>query len=330
MVAVRLLKAFQIDFSWYRLSSWINLTEQWPLRASMIVLEHDSSGVEVDDNVSLQSLYEKYVKSISMAMIDYFLNSFICIRRVRPKLSCLRDAAPLLELDRDERKLEAFLQLHKHDLLVADLRIFLPFTINLDPYLRKVLKEDQQAMEDEGIVLPMKLADFRTTANDFDNGFQRLRDRPPMSQQRMPIAGQYPMMMHPNALDAFGQQNMMPYQPAAFMPAAANNPSFTMPGFVANNFPAPSAAPSAEPSQRKKSIIENINPFTSDHRNLPPDALSTFPVSERPCPCMVPSTCSLPPLSLLGGPASRSPFEAFGGCSASASQGHRGIGTGLR
>jgi len=36
--------------------------------------------------------------------------------------------------------LDAFLQLHKSDLLVADLRIFLPFTINLDPYLRKVLK----------------------------------------------------------------------------------------------------------------------------------------------------------------------------------------------
>lgn len=60
--------------------------------------------------------------------------------RVRVKLPCLREAAPLLELDRDERKLEAFLQLHKHDLLVADLRIFLPFTINLDPYFRKVLK----------------------------------------------------------------------------------------------------------------------------------------------------------------------------------------------
>lgn len=56
------------------------------------------------------------------------------------KLACLREAAPLLDLDRDERKLDAFLHLHKHDLTVADLRIFLPFTINLDPYLRKVLK----------------------------------------------------------------------------------------------------------------------------------------------------------------------------------------------
>ena len=56
---MRLLKAFQIDFSWYRLSSWINLTEQWPLRASMIVLHHDQFMDQFDDSVSLQSVYEK-------------------------------------------------------------------------------------------------------------------------------------------------------------------------------------------------------------------------------------------------------------------------------
>ncbi|XP_055630398.1 kinase D-interacting substrate of 220 kDa isoform X2 [Toxorhynchites rutilus septentrionalis] len=133
-ITVRLLKAFQIDFSWYRLSSWINLTEQWPLRASMIVLEHDQAGDSFDDAMSLQTVYDK----------------------VRPKIACLREAANLLDLDRDERKLDAFLQLHKSDLLVSDLRIFLPFTINLDPYLRKVLKEDQQALEDEGIIIPVK------------------------------------------------------------------------------------------------------------------------------------------------------------------------------
>lgn len=94
---------------------------------------------------------------------DIFILNFVLINyvfnrhRVRVRLSCLREAAPLLELDRDERKLEAFLQLHKHDLLVADLRIFLPFTINLDPYFRKVLKEDQQAMEDEGIIIPTRV-----------------------------------------------------------------------------------------------------------------------------------------------------------------------------
>lgn len=58
-ITVRLLKAFQIDFSWYRLSSWVNLTEQWPLRASMIVLEHDQAGENLEETASLQSLYEK-------------------------------------------------------------------------------------------------------------------------------------------------------------------------------------------------------------------------------------------------------------------------------
>ncbi|KAH8401816.1 hypothetical protein KR009_008082 [Drosophila setifemur] len=145
-ITVRLLKAFQIDFSWYRLSSWINLTEQWPLRASMIVLHHDQfMDGNSDESVSLQSVYEK----------------------LRPKLTYLREAAPLLELDRDERKLDAFLQLHKSDLLVADLRIFLPFTINLDPYLRKVLKEDQQTIEDEGSLVLQTRPSVSNTMRQF-------------------------------------------------------------------------------------------------------------------------------------------------------------------
>lgn len=85
--------------------------------------------------------FKLYTKSKCLLYLFFFIFKFTPeFYRVRPKISQLRDAAPLLELDRDERKLEAFLQLHKHDLLVADLRIFLPFTINLDPYLRKVLK----------------------------------------------------------------------------------------------------------------------------------------------------------------------------------------------
>lgn len=45
-----------------------------------------------------------------------------------------------MELDRDERKLDVFLGFHRTSLLAADLKIFLPFTINLDPYLKKVIK----------------------------------------------------------------------------------------------------------------------------------------------------------------------------------------------
>ncbi|XP_031633089.1 kinase D-interacting substrate of 220 kDa isoform X3 [Contarinia nasturtii] len=238
-ITVRLLKAFQIEFSWYRLSSWINLTEQWPLRASMIVLEHDLSGDQIDDSVSLQTLYEK----------------------VRPKISHLRDAAPLLELDRDERKLEAFLQLHKHDLLVADLRIFLPFTINLDPYLRKVLKEDQQALEDEGIVMSVKPS------------------IPHPIQTRSQMQNQLP---HVGSMTNFGATNPMVSMSSnqTMLPWAQNyfgNQAIATPGFVANNFPATTNPSATEPMNRRKSIIENINPFIGEQKGLPADLLSAFP-----------------------------------------------------
>ena len=34
---------------------------------------------------------------------------------------------------------------------MADLKIFLPFSINLDPYIKKVIKEEIQGMEEMGI-----------------------------------------------------------------------------------------------------------------------------------------------------------------------------------
>lgn len=124
-LTIRLLKANQIEFSWYRLCSWINLTEQWPLRASIIVLEFEKE--DLDDTISLESIYE----------------------RCKPKIAYLKEAACFLEMDRDERKLDAFLHIHKNDLQVSDMKVFLPFTFNLDPYLKKVLKEDQQAFDEE-------------------------------------------------------------------------------------------------------------------------------------------------------------------------------------
>lgn len=64
----------------------------------------------------------------------------ICVFRIRPNIPTLKDTEPLLELDRDERKFDIFLTFHRSSLLVSDLKIFLPFTINLDPYLKKVIK----------------------------------------------------------------------------------------------------------------------------------------------------------------------------------------------
>lgn len=56
----RLLKAFQIDFNWYHLASWINITEQWPFRTSSLILHYDMYEESLEDNMSLKSLYDKY------------------------------------------------------------------------------------------------------------------------------------------------------------------------------------------------------------------------------------------------------------------------------
>ncbi|CAB3242342.1 unnamed protein product [Arctia plantaginis] len=117
----RLLKAFQIEFNWYQLASWVNLTEQWPFRTSWIIYHHETYEEHIDDSTSLKNIYEK----------------------VRPLMHGLREASTLMELDRDERKLEVFLNFHRSTLTAADLKIFLPFTINLDPYIKKVIKEEQ-------------------------------------------------------------------------------------------------------------------------------------------------------------------------------------------
>lgn len=71
------------------------------------------------------------------------------IFRVRPQIPVLKDVQPLLEMDRDERKLDVFLTFHRSSLLVSDMKIFLPFTINLDPYIKKKIKEEQQSLEED-------------------------------------------------------------------------------------------------------------------------------------------------------------------------------------
>lgn len=55
----RLLKAFQIDFNWYRLASWINITEQWPFRTSWIIYHYDLYEDSLEDNTSLKLIYDK-------------------------------------------------------------------------------------------------------------------------------------------------------------------------------------------------------------------------------------------------------------------------------
>merc|ERR1719312_1442172 len=125
----RLLKAFSIDFSWHHLSSWANITEQWPYRTSWITLYVESCEDKLDDSVSLKQVYDK----------------------IKPVIPTQKEIEPLLEMDRDEKKLDVFLAYHKKTLTVANMKIFLPFTINLDPFIKKVIKDEVQNLEELGL-----------------------------------------------------------------------------------------------------------------------------------------------------------------------------------
>lgn len=132
------------------MASWINITEQWPFRTSWLILYYDMYEDTLDDNMSLKSLYDKYVASrafISFSSLSRV--TLLVLLRVRPQIPVLKEVQPLLEMDRDERKLDVFLTFHRARLLVSDMKIFLPFTINLDPYIKKKIKEEQQSAEED-------------------------------------------------------------------------------------------------------------------------------------------------------------------------------------
>lgn len=119
--------------------------------------------------------------------------------------------------------------------------------------------EDQQALEDEGIVLTMK-------------------PTIPMSMQNRA----HNMLQHPAAIPLFnanqmvamaGSQAAISYTPQNYF----GHHAIATPGFIANNFPSSNNMLGNEPTSRRKSIIENINPLVSEQKILPTD-LSMFPV----------------------------------------------------
>ncbi|XP_013405625.1 kinase D-interacting substrate of 220 kDa B isoform X2 [Lingula anatina] len=122
----RLLRAYNIDFCWYRLSHWVNLTEQWPYRTSWILwyFEQQEKTAPLDDKVTLKDIYDK---------ITPFLP---------PK-----ELHPLIEIDRNPQKLEVFLASFTPQLTVGDIRRLLPCSISIDPYLRKLIKEFKEQQD---------------------------------------------------------------------------------------------------------------------------------------------------------------------------------------
>lgn len=60
--------------------------------------------------------------------------------RIKERIPVVRETEPLLDIDRNEKKFIAFLKSHVPKLCVDDIKKFMPATINLDPFLRKLIK----------------------------------------------------------------------------------------------------------------------------------------------------------------------------------------------
>jgi hypothetical protein len=58
--AGRIMRAFEIQFTWQQLAQWVSLVEQWPYRMSYII-DACEKGSRVHPSVPLFDIYEKYV-----------------------------------------------------------------------------------------------------------------------------------------------------------------------------------------------------------------------------------------------------------------------------
>lgn len=99
----------------------------------------------------------------------------------------------------------------------------------------------------------------------------------PMPNRNMIIQpSNVPMFSAVPTLPMAPNQSHMGYAPQSYF----GHQAIATPGFITNNFPMGNSILANEPSNRRKSIIENINPLVSEQKMLPID-LSMFPVGEK-------------------------------------------------
>ncbi|MFH4979103.1 hypothetical protein AB6A40_005812 [Gnathostoma spinigerum] len=119
----RLMRAFEIEFSWVTLGYWVSLVEQWPCRMCWLI---DRALDLQQDQLPLAQVYNQFKQKIPM-----------------------KDR--LIELDRNPENFESFLeqasQVGPDQLTVGHVRRFVPCTSNLDPYLRKLIRERRMSIE---------------------------------------------------------------------------------------------------------------------------------------------------------------------------------------
>ncbi|XP_033742353.1 LOW QUALITY PROTEIN: kinase D-interacting substrate of 220 kDa B-like [Pecten maximus] len=201
-VTGRLLRAYNIDFNWHRLAAWINLIEQWPYRVSWIIMYFEENEM-LDSSVTLASVYDRVVDSMPSS----------------------RDIEPLLEIDRNVRKLETFLRTGSRSspiLNVGDLKKFLPCAINLDPYLRKLIREMQKNADLYGQGSPFPSASPKPGPMGGPMTGPMLG--PMNGPMAAPVRGQDPLQRRPGArvqgagLSSYSLDRSLPMAPMPYPP----------------------------------------------------------------------------------------------------------------
>uniref|UniRef100_A0A183C2G0 ANK_REP_REGION domain-containing protein n=1 Tax=Globodera pallida TaxID=36090 RepID=A0A183C2G0_GLOPA len=115
----RLLRMFEIEFSWWQVYAWCSLIEQWPWRMCWII---DIALSLQEESMPIHELYAQIKNRITVA-------------------------EGMGDLDRNGQEFEpVFRKLcasRSDQLLVAHVKAFVPCTSNLDPYLRKTIREQR-------------------------------------------------------------------------------------------------------------------------------------------------------------------------------------------
>ncbi|XP_072314243.1 kinase D-interacting substrate of 220 kDa B isoform X1 [Eucyclogobius newberryi] len=241
----RLLRANQILFTWDRLASWINLTEEWPYRTSWIILFLEETD-GVSDQITLKTIYERISKSIPAT----------------------KDVEPLLEIDGDIRSFEVFLSSRQPSLTARDVEMFLPCTVNLDPKLREIIADVRAAREQThmgGVTYPTLQPQEAGT-----RGPSGYAQHPATCSPSVSFSGSLPPQPHSAYFSGMtGPQH--PFYNRPYFPQHV----YHLPRHYTHHPPSSSSRPPSKPAQPKDNTSELVSP------GAPLSSLNTEAVCEQ-------------------------------------------------
>ncbi|KFD49176.1 hypothetical protein M513_10000 [Trichuris suis] len=118
----RLMRAFEIEFSWVTLAHWISLIEQWPYRMSWLI--EYSNHCKLPDELTLKEVYNDIKDRVPT------------------------DNEMFVEMDRNQKGLDSYFHSEvEPQLCLSHMRTFIPFSSNLDPYVRRLIRDKLEEME---------------------------------------------------------------------------------------------------------------------------------------------------------------------------------------